>query len=333
MNRPATIEDVARAAGVSRQTVSNVLNAPGAVREETRERVKEAIGRLGYAPHASARRLRTRRSSTLGIHLDPYAGGISGVVLDRFVHALTEHAGERGLRVMLYAARSPEEEIRRMADLRDGGDIDAVVITGTFHGDPRAQWLIEHSVPFVAFGRPWGDDDVGAPAHLWVDVDGAAGTAQATRHAIATAGPRVAFLGWPAGSGTGDDRERGWRESLPAGVEPVRLTSPENVATAREVAEQALSSEAFDALVCVSDSLAVGAHLAAVTSGRPGLLITGFDNTPAAEALGLSSIEQLPEQVARGALDLLLAGGRDVTLREIAPHEAHVLVEPRLVVR
>lgn len=334
MDRPATIEDVARAAGVSRQTVSNVVNSPAIVREQTKERVQEAIRRLGYAPHASARRLRTRRSSTVGIHLDPYAGGISGVVLDRFVHALTERAGERGLRVMLYAARSPEEEIRRMTELRDGGDIDAVVITGTFHGDPRSQWLLDHGVPFVAFGRPWGADDLGAPAHLWVDVDGAAGTAQATRHAIATAGPRVGFLGWPSGSGTGDDRERGWRETVPqGGAAPVRLTSPESVSTARAVVERALAAAEFDALVCASDSLAVGAQLAAVTSGRPGLPIIGFDNTPAAEALGFPSIEQMPEQVASGALDLLLAGGRDILPREVSPHEAHVLVEPRLVLR
>ncbi len=334
MNRPATIEDVARVAGVSRQTVSNVLNSPGIVRDQTRERVQDAITRLSYSPHASARRLRTRRSSTLGIHLDPYAGGISGVVLDRFVHALTEHAGERGLRVTLYAARSPEEEIRRMADLRDGGDVDAVVITGTFHGDPRSQWLTEHGVPFVAFGRPWGDDDVGDPAHLWVDVDGAAGTAHATRHALATAGPRVAFLGWPAGSGTGDDRERGWREALgDAAAAMPRLISPESVADARAVVARALEETPFDALVCASDSLALGAHLAATVAGRPRLPIIGFDNTPVAEALGFSSVEQMPEQVASGALDLLLAGGRVITPREVEPHLAHVLVEPRLVVR
>lgn len=333
MNRSATIEDVATAAGVSRQTVSNVLNTPAVVRPQTRERVEDAIRRLGYAPHASARRLRTRRSGTIGIHLDPYAGGISGVVLDRFVHALTEQAGERGLRVMLYAARSPEEEIRRMADLRDGGDIDGVVLTGTFRGDPRARWLTEHQVPFVSFGRPWGDDDLGAPAHLWVDVDGAAGTAAATRHAIAAAGPRVAFLGWPSGSGTGDDRERGWLDALGPGAESLRLVSAENALEARGVVERALATERFDALVCASDSLAAGAHLAAVTSGAADLLIVGFDNTPAAEALGLSSIEQLPEDVAIGALDLLLGGGRDVALREVVPHEAHVLVEPLLVVR
>lgn len=333
MNRAATIEDVAREAGVSRQTVSNVLNAPDVVRAQTRERVQAAIDLLSYSPHVAARRLRTRRSSTIGVHLDPYAGGISGVVLDRFVHALTERAGERGLRVALYAARTPEEEIRRMADLRDGAEVDAIVITGTFAGDPRTRWLLDHRVPFVSFGRPWGEDDYAKPAHLWVDVDGAAGTEQATRHAVASAGPRVGFLGWPEGSGTGDDRETGWRRSLPRGADAVRLVASESVPTAREVVADALAHHDLDALVCASDSLAVGAHLAAVTSGCTDLEVIGFDNTPAAEALGLSSVEQRPEDVASGALDLLMGAGSVIAPRAAEPGGAHVLVEPRLVVR
>lgn len=337
--RSVTIEDVARAASVSRQTVSNVLNSPAIVRPDTRDRVRSAIARLGYAPHASARRLRTRRSSTIGIHLDPYAGGISGAVLDRFVHALTERAGERGLRVLVYAAASPEEEIQRMTDLADGGEVDGIVITGTTYGDPRIAWLTARGLPFVSFGRPWGDDDIDDPLHLWVDVDGAAGTREATEHARAAAGPRVAFLGWPAGSGTGDDRERGWREAMrAAGVSEadlgeLRLTVAESVADARAATTALLQRDAVDAIVCVSDSLAVGAHVAAVGAQRPDLLVVGFDNTPAAEALGLSSIEQLPEQVAAGTLDLLTVGGSLIGNRALEAGQAHVLVRPRLVVR
>jgi DNA-binding LacI/PurR family transcriptional regulator len=327
-----TIEDVARAAGVSRQTVSNVLNAPAIVRPETRDRVQREIARLGYAPHASARRLRTRRSATIGIHLDPYAGGISGVVLDRFVHALTERAGERGLRVLVYAARDHDEEIRRMADLVDGGDVEAVVITGTAYGDGRIDWLTDRAVPFVSFGRPWGSED--APTHLWVDVDGASGTRDATEHAL-TVGDRVAFLGWPSGSATGDDRERGWREAMAAaGRAPeLRLVAEERVADARDRVAALLADAEVDAVVCASDTLAVGAHVAAVAAGRADLAIVGFDNTPAAEALGLSSVEQLPELVAAGTLDLLMAGGSRIERRPLTPGEAHVLVQPRLVVR
>ena len=336
MAKAPTVEDVARVAGVSRQTVSNVLNTPGIVKTSTRTRVEDAIATLGYRPHAAARRLRMRRSSTIGIHLDPYAGGISGVVLDRFVHSLTERAGDRGMRIQLYAARSPDEEIVRMGELLDGGEIDAVVITGTFHGDPRTRWLAERSVPFVSFGRPWGTDDVSEPAHLWVDVDGAAGTREATRHATDTAGAHVAFLGWPRGSGTGDDRERGWREAMAGVAEPMpRLTTEESVAGARAVVTAALASGSrLDAIVCASDSLAIGAHLAAVGIGRGDLPVTGFDNTPAAEAMGLSSVEQLPERVAAGAIELLMGTtGGVVAARPALPGAAHVLVEPRLVVR
>jgi DNA-binding LacI/PurR family transcriptional regulator len=338
MAKAPTVEDVARGAGVSRQTVSNVINTPAIVRPETRERVERVIAELGYRPHAAARRLRTRRSSTIGIHLDPYAGGISGVVLDRFVHALTERAGDRGMRIQLYAARTPVEEIERMGDLVDGGEIDAVVITGTFHGDPRTSWLTEHSVPFVSFGRPWGDDDVESPMHLWVDVDGAAGTAAATRHYRETAGPRVAFVGWPEGSGTGDDRERGWREVMAAhGTTAPRLTVEESVGFARRVVTEALRDGLLadvDAVVCASDALAIGAHLAAAADGRPDLPIAGFDNTPAAEAMGISSVEQRPERVASGVLELLMGPtGSVVAPRPTSAGEAHVLVEPRLVVR
>ena len=332
MVKAPTVDDVARVAGVSRQTVSNVVNSPHIVRPQTRERVESAIAELGYRPHAAARMLRTRRSSTIGVHLDPYAGGISGVVLDRFVHALTERASDRDMRVLVYAARSPEEEVARLADLREGGEVDAVIVTGTFRGDPRTGWLIEHGLPFVSFGRPWGEDDVDVPAHLWVDVDGAAGTSAATRHVQRTAGGRVAFLGWPEGSGTGDDRERGWRE---AGGGGPRWAVEESVGAARAAVAAALAKgEAVHGIVCASDSLAVGAHLAAVAAGRPDLPIVGFDNTPAAEALGLSSVEQLPEKVAAGALELLMgATGSIVAPRPAASGSAHVLVEPRLVVR
>lgn len=333
MAKSPTVEDVARAAGVSRQTVSNVLNTPGIVKDSTRERVETAIAALGYRPHAAARMLRTRRSSTIGIHLDPYAGGISGVVLDRFIHALTQLASERGMRMLVYTARTDAEELSRLAELSDSAEIDAVVITGTFRGDPRTGWLSERKLPFVSFGRPWGADDVAEPLHAWVDVDGAAGTRAATEHALSIAGARVAFLGWPAGSGTGDDRERGWREAMAAaGSTAPRYTAVDDVGVARDAAAAALDAGEADAIVCASDSLAIGVHLAAVAAGVPRLPVIGFDNTPAAEALGISSVEQLPESVAAGALELLMGP----TGSAIAPHPlglAHVLVTPRLVVR
>lgn len=329
-----TVEDVAERARVSRQTVSNVLNTPDIVRPATRERVLAAIRDLGYRRHAAARQLRLRRSSTIGIRLDPYLGGISGVVLDRFVHALTERASERGMRMLVYAARTPEEEIARLTELWDGSEIDAAILTGTSRDDARVHSLDDAGLPFISFGRPWGEDDIADPRHLWVDVDGAAGTRAATEHAL-TYGADVAFLGWPHGSGTGDDRERGWREAMDAaGTHGTRLIAEEGVPFGRSSLDAALATgHAPDAVVCASDSLAVGALLAVNAAGRR-LPVIGFDNTPTAAALGFSSVEQRPEDVARAILELLMGPtGEVVAPRRLEAGSAHALITPELVVR
>jgi DNA-binding LacI/PurR family transcriptional regulator len=334
MAKAPTVQDVAERAGVSRQTVSNVLTTPDVVRPGTRDRVLSAIDELGYRTHGAARRLRLRRSSTIGIRLDPYVGGISGVVLDRFVHAVTERASARGMRMLVYSARSAEEEFTSLSALWDSSEIDAAILTGTVRDDPRVPLLDGRALPFVSFGRPWGEDDIADPRHLWVDVDGASGTRAATTHALAY-GSRVAFLGWPSGSGTGDDRERGWLEAMrAAGVDGIRLTATEDVAAARGAVEQGLDAGFdADAIVCVSDTLAVGALLALNATGRR-LPVIGFDNTPTADALGFSSVEQRPEDVADGVLTLLMGSTGDVVVpRRPQAGTAHVLIEPELVIR
>lgn len=357
-----TVEDVARLAGVSRQTVSNVINTPEIVRPETRERVESAVRELGYRPHASARRLRTRTSSTIGIRLDPLPRGISGAIQDRFLHALTEHAASRGFRVTLFTARDPHDEIEQYRSLRDGADVDAFVLTSTVSDDPRIDWLARERIPFVSFGRPWGamgaaamgagasgaaamgGADVGDPERLWVDVDGRAGTALATQHLIGRGLRHIGFLGWPEGSGTGDDRRSGWREAMRGafpGITAEELAelsfeTVETVAAARVAVEERLAAGIeLDALVCVSDSVALGAMMAVREAGRPHFPVMGFDNTPVAQAVGLSSVDQRLDEVATGVLDLLLGA----TGRRVLPHGSgadplgHRLVTPQLVVR
>ena len=333
-----TVIDVGRIAGVSRQTVSNVLNSPQLVKPETRAKVEAAIAELGYRPHASARRLRTRKSSTIGIRLDPMTNGISGSVLDRFLHALTEQADARGLRVMLFTASDPADEIRQIRKLRDGADVDAFVLTSTFYGDPRTEWLIDANVPFVTFGRPWGIDDMNDPRHLWVDVDGFSGLRAATKHLVDRGHSRVAYLGWPSPSGTGDDRLRGWRAAMSetslaaVELEELVVTAEDGVSQGRDALARLLESGvAVDAIVCASDSLALGALLAA----PQGVTVIGYDNTPVASAIGLSSVEQPLDEVAAGALELLLgsSGSELVGWSNSSTDPRHRLVTPRLVVR
>lgn len=326
--QPATVADVAAAAGVSRQTVSNALNRPEVVRQATLDRVRTAIDELGYRPHASARRLRTRQSSTLGVRLPP-VHGISGAVLDRFLHALVERADERGMRILLFTATDLVDELAHMERLVEGSDVDGFVLTSTAHGDPRAAWLGERDVPFVTFGRPWGVRDMDDAPHPWVDVDGRAGLREATAGLIARGHRRIGFLGWPSPSGQGDERRLGWRDALAAAglddhTEP--LTCEDDVAAAGSVVSRAVDDgAAFDAVVCASDTLALGARFA-LGADVP---VVGYDDTPVAEAVGISSVEQPLDAAAAAAVELLMGAGRSV----LPATTGHRLLAPRVVWR
>ncbi|MDJ0377470.1 LacI family DNA-binding transcriptional regulator [Cryobacterium sp. PH31-L1] len=339
--RLPTVEDVARTARVSRQTVSNVINTPARVKPATLLRVQAAIRELDYRPNQSARRLRQQKSATIGIRLDPQLNGISGAVLDRFLHSLTEQATERGLRVLLFTAATPTEEIDQIRALRDGADVDAFVLTATFDHDPRPEWLIEQKIPFVTFGRPWGIDDLNDPQHRWVDVDGRRGVYAATLSLLDAGAERVAWIGWPPPTATGDDRRSGWEDAMRErlGLGDAELASlctevVDDVAEATNAVANVLAGAVLpDGMVCASDTLALGALIAASTAGRRDIPIIGFDDTPVAAALGISSVEQRLDQVAAGALALLLGPVGDSVVASGALDVAHRLIEPALVLR
>lgn len=345
MEARPTLETVAARAEVSRQTVSNVLNAPHLVRPETLERVQSVIDELGYRPHAAARQLRTRRSRVIGLRLEPTRDGINGAVLDRFTHALTEQAQLRGYRVMLFTAADDDAEIGQYAELLDTVEIDAFVLTSTHHGDPRTRWLTGRGVPFVTFGRPWDPEDAATTApvtrHAWVDVDGAAGTRAAVEHLHGLGHRRVAFLGWPAGSDTGDDRRLGWRRAMRSvgllgdhELDALDVGVPDGVATGAAATRRLLDLAAPTAVVCASDSLALGVLAAtrdALTPSAAPVAVVGFDDTPVARAVGLTSVAQPLTEAAGRALGLLLdqLSGADA----VGGADHQVLLSPSLAVR
>ncbi len=346
MSQLPTIHDVARLAGVSRQTVSNVINAPEVVRIATRERVEEAIRELGYRPHASARRLRTRAraSSAIGVRLDPMPNGVSGAVHDRFLHDLTERAGSRGMRIVLYTADEPQREIEELRDLRNRADVDAFVLIGDAHGDPRVEWLERERIPFVSFGRPSGAPDATEPHRLWVDVDGRSGTALATRHLLERGHQRIGFVGWPAGSRTGEDRRAGWHDAMRAAfpalsgavLDRLAIETVDSAGPARTAVKQRIAADPrLEALVCVNDSVALGALMAVREAGRAELPVVGFDDTPVAEAIGLSSVDPRLDEVAGAIIELLMgqSGHRVLPHASATRDAAHRLITPRLVVR
>lgn len=323
-----TILDVAAAAGVSRQTVSNVLNAPARVTPQTTERVRRAIDKLGYRPNRVARSLRERSSRLFGFGVDaPH--GLSNL-LDRFLHALTEAASRVGYHVLLFTPAGVDEELATYEDLIRTGAVDGFVLANVGVDDPRPPWLARRRIPFVCFGRPWGQEHHGYP---WVDVDGAAGTEMVVDHLVALGHRRIAYLGWPAGTGWGDDRAAGWRTAmrrheLPA--EGLYATATEDAASASTVAERLLArSDPPTGFVCGSDTYAVAARLAGGydPAGRPRVAAVGFDDSPAAQLLSppLSTVRQPLSQVARHVVDLLVAA-----LRGSDPPTHGTLLRPEL---
>ncbi|MGP9536419.1 LacI family DNA-binding transcriptional regulator [Brachybacterium sp. AOP43-C2-M15] len=305
-----TLNSIARATGVSRQTVSNVLNDPARVAEPTLSQVREEIRRVGYRPSAAARQLRTRRSQLLGFRMRETPDGINGSIHDRLLHALTARAHQRGYSLLVFAAGDDHEEIVAYQELLDTNMLDGFLLTDTNHGDRRSDWLQEHRIPFVAFGRPWGRDDAATDrSHDWIDIDGGAGTEAAVDSLVEGGARRIGFLGWPVGSGAGDDRFEGYRRAcagrgLPADLVERREDGFESGADATAH----LLERDVDALVCVSDSLALGALAQLRGRGRRDLMdrLIGFDDTPVARAVGLSSVDQPIEESAHRMVDLLV---------------------------
>lgn len=326
MSRPATVVDVAAAAGVSRQTVSNTLNSPERVRPATLQRVQAAIESLGYRPNGAARRLRTRQSSTIGMRLEPVQG-ISGSVLDRFLHALVESADKRQLRVLLFTAKDDHDELAQMENLIEGSDVDGFVLTSTGYGDPRPKWLEDRGIAFVTFGRPWQLDNLAEANHPWVDVDGRSGTHAATEQLLTLGHRRIGFLGWPDHSGQGDERRQGWMDAMTAAGVPaeVDLRCEDDVSLAAETVTTAeAGGSAIDALVCASDTLALGARLRLA----PTVPIIGYDDTPVAAAIGISSVAQPLVEAASAVVELLSASRDDAAHAGISK-----LLEPHVVWR
>jgi DNA-binding LacI/PurR family transcriptional regulator len=331
--RRATLNSIARSAAVSRQTVSNVLNAPHLVREATRQRVQAVIAEAGYRPMKAAQTMRTRRSQLIAAGIPAPVEG-RGELLDAFLFALTAQAQQRGYRILLFTAGDDSSEISTYDELLHDYHLDAFVLTGTHTGDERTSWLLGERTPFVTFGRPWGSTS----GHPWVDVDGASGVRSATSHLIAAGHQRIAFLGWPAGSGVGDDRLAGWEQSCRSARLDHRALlrrMEDGLAGGRAACADLLDSASPPtAFVCVSDTIALGAWTELTSRGIvPGrdAAVTGFDDTPAAAVIGLTSVAQPLHEVASAclnALQKLLAGAGE------PPGAAdRVLLEPHLVLR
>ncbi|MEU8226494.1 LacI family DNA-binding transcriptional regulator [Kribbella sp. NPDC048915] len=329
--RRTTVADVAKLAGVSAMTVSNVLNAPHRVAPQTVRTVRAAIDKLGYIPNHAARALSSGRSQVIGLPLyfddetdgDP-DGEPENLRLGGFLHGLlggfVTAAAVSGYGVHVTTPTDGATEIALYDKLIAARQVDAIVVLETMPHDERIEFLSRRRFPFVAFGRTAAEH-----RQCWVDVDNEASMAAIAAHLRSTGRERAVYLGTDSPLPWVHQRYDGFVREFPATVAR-SFGSLEAVATYVEDAEPP------DVFVADNDAFAVVAmrtlQRRGITVGRD-VAVTGFNDFPFASML------DTPLTTARIPLHSIAKCLFERALHEIAaaPDEPGRLVTAPLIVR
>ncbi|MDF2710787.1 MAG: LacI family transcription regulator [Nonomuraea muscovyensis] len=302
--RGVTIEDVARAAGVSRQTISNALNAPHRLKAETLERVSAIIEKLGYRPDQSARSLKsgTRRIIAYPTPVDDPAN--PNPLMGGFLEAVVAASGEAGYRILLVRPRPGQSQEQALDELIAARTVDGFLLSDILRDDPRVAHLTSTGFPFAAFGRTLPDQP-----QSWVDVDSVQAVIDLVGLVAARGHRRVAFLASTSGQPWMDDRRDGFlagvrRHGLAGQVYSVPGDDPGEIVTATR--DQLAGRNRPTAIIASGDWLALGVYTAARAQGLEigrDLAVVAFDDLPITAFLqpALTTV-RLPLRRIAGAL-------------------------------
>ncbi|MGF1662636.1 MAG: LacI family DNA-binding transcriptional regulator [Kineosporiaceae bacterium] len=328
------MKQVARAAGVSVGTVSNVLNRPQVVAPATRRRVLAAIRQLGFVRNESARMLRTGSSRAVGLVVIDAANPFFTDVARGVEDLLSEHDAV----VLLGDSAGEVRRERRYLELFEEQRVRGVIIAPSHDGPPAIGGLDRLGIPVVFL-----DHQPGHPGHSCVTVDDEAGGFLAVDHLTATGHRRVAVAAGPMSLPQVRDRLAGAERAAraTAGTGLVHLDLPAlTTRSGRLAADRLLATaptERPSAVFAGNDLVALGL-LQGLTEGGlavPGdVAIVGYDDIEfaAAAAVPLSSVRQPRRQLGRASAELLLDHVRAAERGERAAVR-QVRFSPELVVR
>ncbi len=276
-----TIEDVARAAGVSRQTVSRAINDLGEISSQTRARVLRIAEEMGYRPSSIARGLATRRTGTLGLVIPDVANPFFSDVVRGAEHV----AHAQGYNVFLCNTdEDPERELAVLHSLEEKR-VDGVVLCSSRLDDGKLHAVVASHSAVVLVNRDL-EPASGEAAVGVVMLDDVSGGRMATQHLLDGGHRAVGFLSGPPASRSGRCRAEGYRAALaasgvshnPAWTAPC----PADVDGGHRAATELLTAHPeLTALVCYNDLVAVGALRACADLGRrvpADLAVVGFDD-------------------------------------------------------
>ncbi|MCQ4209063.1 MULTISPECIES: LacI family DNA-binding transcriptional regulator [Streptomyces] len=320
--RPPTIHDVAREAGVSRGTVSRVLNGGHYVSPAAQEAVNAAIRKTGYVVNRHARSLITGRSDSVGFLLtEPQERFFEDPNFNVLLRGCTSALAAHDIPLLLMIAGTPDER-RRITRYITAGHVDGVLLVSSHSGDPVAAELREAGVPLVSCGKPIGPGS-SASKVSYVAADDRDGARDMVRHLLSLGRRRVATVAGPLDLPGGVDRLAGYREVLAEAGLPVDedlIVSGDYSRAGGESAAARLLDRApdFDAVFVASDLMAQGVMSALQKAGRrvpEDVAVGGFDDSPAALTTepALTTIRQPWDRISAEMVRVLLAqiGGED----------------------
>jgi LacI family transcriptional regulator len=321
------IKDVAKLAGVSIGTVSNVVNRPHVVAPATRNRVLSVIEELGYVRDESARQLRAGRSRVMGLLVldlgNPFfvdvARGAEQAAHAEGLNIVTCNSGQRPDIEASYLAMFAEQRVR------------GVLLSPVTTSAEALQAFRRSRIPYVYVDRKAPAEEASS-----VSVDDVAGGGLAARHLLETGHRRIAFVNGPAILAQCRDREQGVRSALAGSTAELSVLEAIglDVPSGRDAGARLLGmSPRPTAVCCANDLLALGVLQAMVGAGvavPDEMAIVGYDDIEfaGAAAVPLTSVRQPARRIGRTAAELLLAETSEAGVE----HQA-VVFTPELVVR
>lgn len=329
-----TLEEIARLSGVSRSTVSRVVNDHPNVRQQVRERVWQVIRETGYEPHAAARSLVTRRTQIVGVIIpESVTILLTEPFFVRFLSGATEACNSNQYHLMLSLLNDPADQGAMYRRMVRGGHLDGAIIASTRVDDPLIPRLLEDGLPFVLVGRHPNEQV------SYVDIDNVAAAQMAVEHLIRLGHKRIGTITGRLNMTSGQDRLTGYRQALKTHRIPVEneliiegdFTEGSGVAGA-----QRLISASATAIFTASDSQAVGAMKAIRLAGLrvpQDIALVGFDDMTTATAVepALTTVYQPIEQLASMAIKVLLSMLENSSDAQSPAHK--IILPTKLVVR
>jgi len=326
---PATIRDVARAAGVSVATVSRVFNNSGPVHEETRARIREVASALRYSPNSAARSLITAKSNTLGVLLPD----LYGEFFSEVIRGIDQTAQDNGYHVLVSSSHETQARIEgAMRAMR--GRVDGLIVMSPDIDGPTLAANLPDSLPVVLLNCA-----VDGTSYDAISVDNFGGAYAMVRHLLSSGPTRVAIITGSSRNYDARERLRGYRAALrDAGAEQQEgweiagdFTETGGYRAARAIA--ALSPRPT-AVFAANDAMAIGALSAFREVGLrvpEDIAVAGFDDIPMARYMSppLTSVHVEISELGARAMGVLLAA-----VQEKNRHERQQVVLPTtLVVR